>query len=150
MDPEIVERSEMLMAGVIYYGKAVAEIDIHGLWQVYDKSEPAIPNRIDGTWYELHVGKEQGNGVYSVFVGVAVSELGELPVEVCLKVIPAGKYAHFEHFMKDGGFGEAFAGVESWVKESGTKTADFGLQLYDSDFDPSNENSILHIYIPLA
>ena len=52
--------------------------------------------------------------------------------------------------MKDGGFGHAFAQVETWVKDSGADVDDFALELYDSDFDPANENSVLHIYIPLA
>ena len=150
MKPEIVERQMMLLAGVMNCGEDVKEIDIHGLWQVYDQSESGIQNRIDGTWYELHVGKEQGHGIYSVFAGAEISEIGELPIEVSVKVVLAGSFAHFAHCMKDGGFGEAFAKVEAWVKESGTEAQGFALELYNSDFDPSNENSILHIYIPLA
>ena len=150
MKPEIVERPMMLLAGVIDCGKDVTEIDIHKLWQAYEQSESSIQNCIDGAWYELHVGAEQGGGIHSVLVGVGISELDALPIEVSVKIVPAGKYAHFAHCMKDGGFDRAFVNVEAWVKESGTKVKDYGLQLYDSDFDPANENSILHIYIPLV
>lgn len=150
MKPEIVDRSMMLLAGVVNCGKDVTEIDIHNLWQIYEQSEAGIQHRVDGIWYEVHVGKEQGHGIYSVIAGAEISELAELPIEMCVKVIPAGKYAHFTHCMKDGGFGTAFERVEVWVKEAGAQVIDFGLQLYTSDFDPSNNNSILHIYIPLA
>jgi predicted transcriptional regulator YdeE len=149
MKPEIVERPRLLLVGVINCGKSVADIDIHGLWSVYAQSESRIQNRIDGSWYELHVGRTQGNGIYSVIAGVEVKKAGEMPVEASLKVVPAGKYVHFVHCMKDGGFGDAFAKVDNWVKQSGTKVKDFGLQLYDHDFDPKNESSLLHIYIPM-
>lgn len=150
MKPEIVQRPGLLLAGVMNCGKDVSEIDIHRLWKVYEQSESGITKRIDGAWYELHIGNGQGHGIYSVIAGVGISEIGELPIEVSVKVIPVGKYAHFAHCMKQGGFDEAFTQVEAWVKESGAVTHDFGLQLYDSDYDPSDENSILHIYIPLV
>ncbi len=150
MKPEIVERPSVLLAGVINCGKGVTDIDIHGLWNVYAKSESAIQNRVEGMWYELHVGTKLGNGIYSVIVGVEVMELVELPIEISLRVVPAGEYAYFSHCMKDGGFSEAFDKVEAWVNESGTKVKDFGLQLYDKDYDPKNDNSILHICIPLV
>ena len=150
MEPEVVERERLLLAGITNCGKDVTAIDIGGLWSIYGTSEAGIPNRVDGAWYELHIGKKLGNGIYSVTAGVEVSEVGELPIELSLKVVPAGWYAHFAHCMKDGGYGHAFAQVEAWVKESGTALRDFGLQLYDQDFDPENEESILHIYIPLS
>ena len=149
MKPDIVELPRLLLAGVTDCGKDIGAIDIHGAWDVYMQSEPGIHNRIRGTWYELHVGKEQGNGICSVVVGAAIRELGDLPIEVSLRVVPAGRYAHFAHRMRDGGFDDAFAGVDAWVRESGTEVRDFGLQRYDHDFDPEDEESILHIYIPL-
>jgi len=150
MEPEIVERTKLLLAGVINTGKDVGNIDIQNLWNVFEKSESSIPNHIKGKWYELHVGNELGNGIYSVIAEAEIREIGELPVEVSLKIIPAGKYIHFTHPMKDGGFSEAFAQVGDWINRSNTKVKDFGLQFYDSDFNPEeNENSILHIYIPL-
>ena len=89
MEPSVVERSRLVLAGVIDCGKAVGDIDIHGLWDVYGRSEPGIENRMDGSWYELHVGSEQGNGIYSVMAGAEISEIGELPVEVVVKVVRA-------------------------------------------------------------
>ena len=150
MKPEIVDRERLVLAGVTYCAGDVSDIDIHELWNVYGQSEPSIKNRIDGYWYELHIGKEQGNGIYSVTAGTEISELMDLPIEISIKIIPAGRYAHFAHCMKEGGFGEAFAKVDNWVKKSGTGTKDFGLQLYDNEFNPKDKNSILHIYIPLV
>lgn len=149
MKPIIVDRPQLLLAGISVTGKNVTEIDIYGLWQIYTKSEPAMNQRIDGFWYELHVGTELGNGIYSVFIGAEVRGIGNLPVELSLKVIPEGKYAHFAHCLKDGGYGAAFAGVEQWVKQTGTPVKDFGLQVYDINFNPADQNSVLNIYIPL-
>lgn len=150
MTPEFVQRPSLLLAGVTDCGKDVTEIDIHGLWDVYMRSEPQIPHRIDGCWYELHVGGEQGHGIYSVTAGAEVSEIGALPVEVSVRVVPAGQYAHFAHCMRDGGFREVFARIDAWVKQSGSQAKGFGLQLFDRDFDLANESSILHIYVPMA
>jgi predicted transcriptional regulator YdeE len=150
MKPEILSRSRLLLAGIMASGKEVSEVDIPGLWSAYEESEPGIPNRIDGSWYELHIGVELGCGIYSVIAGAEISEPAELPVEVSLKVVPAGKYAHFAHRMKDGDYHDAFAQVEKWVNESQIEILDFGLQHYDRDFDPDNKDSILHIYIPLG
>ncbi len=63
---------------------------------------------------------------------------------------PAGRYAHFVHRMADGGFSKAFAQVNARVQASGTAVGNFDLQHYGPDFDPTNDDSILHIYIPLA
>jgi predicted transcriptional regulator YdeE len=150
MQPEIIQRKKLLLAGITNCGKDVTAIDILGLWSIYDKSQAGIPNRIEGTWYELHIGNELGHGIYSVTAGAEVNEIGELPVEVSMKVVPAGRYAHFAHCMKDGGFDDAFAKVEAWVEETGTEVRDFGLQLLNQDFDPQKNDSTLHIYIPLS
>ena len=149
MNPEIVERPKLLLAGIVGCGKSVSDIDIYGLWNVYAQSEPSIRKRIDGSWYELHVGSSQGNGIYSVMAGAEVTEAEELPVEISLKVLPAGMYAHFLHCMKNGTYSNAFAKIDAWVKKSGAKVKDFGLQIYDRDFEHGNESSILHIYIPI-
>jgi hypothetical protein len=58
MKPEIIERKPLLLVGITNCGKDVTVVDIHRLWSIYEKSEAGIPNRIDGTWYELHVGNE--------------------------------------------------------------------------------------------
>jgi len=41
-------------------------------------------------------------------VGVEVSEVGGLTVEIFSKVVPAGKYAVYTHYFSDGGYGQAF------------------------------------------
>ena len=150
MVPEIVECPQMFLVGVMHCAKDLAEVDIHGLWDMYGLIEPLIENRIDGAWYELHVGAQQGHGLHSVVAGVAVSELGSLPIECVLKVIPQGIFTHFSHSMKEGGYDGAFRRIDKWVHETGTETRDYGLQLFDSAFNPEDEDSILHVYIPLA
>jgi predicted transcriptional regulator YdeE len=97
----------------------------------------------------LHVGVDLGQGIYSVTVGAEVSEVTDVPIQGVLKVIPGGRYAHFPHRMSNGGYGEAFSQIEHWVEASGTTVEEFGLQLYDRDFDPAKKESVLHIFIPL-
>ena len=150
MEPEFMERNTLLLAGIVDCGNSVADIDIHGLWRIYDLTQSDIENRIEGNWYELHIGKEKGNGLYSVTVGVEVSKIEALPVEVVIRIVPGGKYAHFEHSMKDGGFSDAFAKVEAWAKEKNSRSIDFGLQRFDKTFDVDKGESVLHIYIPVV
>jgi len=149
MKSEIVQRPQILLAGVVGSGKDVNGINIRELWNSYNQSDPKIEHRVEGAWYELHIGEKQGNGIYSVLAGVQIEKVGTLPAEISVKVLPAGKYIHFAHCMKDGGFGEAFAEIEAWIKENRVEVKDFGLQHYDAAFDPNNKDSILHIYIPL-
>ena len=147
MVPETLERPGLCIAGVIKSGSVVEDIDIGRLWEVYHRSEPQIPFRIDGMWYELHVGSPAGNGLYTVMVGSKIERIGDLPIEVSMKRIPAGRYAHFAHSMKEGCYGDAFARIDTWVKQSGTRVRGFGLQLCGADFHP--QHGILNIYIPL-
>jgi len=150
MTPDLIERESLWLAGVTQTGKSVADVDIHGLWGVYQELEAAIPGRIEGAWYELHVGAEAGIGIYAVMAGAEIGQVGDLPVEISVRRVPGGPYAHFRHPMKEGDYGEAFARVDAWTRETGTGVRNFGLQLYDRDFDPHDpENSILHIFIPL-
>ena len=149
MKPEIIEQEKMLLAGVINCGKDVTEIDIHELWNNYGKSEKNISHIVPGIWYELHIGTELGNGIYCVMAGVEVKEVDDLPLEVSLKAVPAGKFAHFSHCMKDGSYGAAFKEIENWLHKNSVSCKDFSLQVYDKNFDPNDENSILHVYIPL-
>ena len=118
MTPEIVERPRMLLAGIVGCGKDVSGINISELWHAYEKSEPGIENRIDGSWFELHVGEKLGNGIYTVLAGAQVNRIGEQPTEVSVKVVPAGMYAHFAHCMKNGGFDRAFADIDEWIKNN--------------------------------
>ena len=150
MKPEIVERPELLLAGVISCGEDVGEIDIHGLWGIYNQTESSIPDQVEDAWFELHVGKQLGKGIYTVMVGVEIPHMVELPPEVSLKTVPGGRYAHFTHRMGDGSYGDAFARINAWVQESGTEVKDFGLQRYGSEFDPEDEDSSFQIFIPLA
>jgi len=150
MKPEIVERSSMLLVGMIDSSGEVGKIDIHGLWEIYNLTEPGIRDQVDGAWYELHIGPQLGKGIYTVMVGVELSTFAEQPLELCIKTIPAGEYAHFRHHMADGDYREAFARVDGWVLDSGVEVNDFGLQRYGSDFNPENEDSVFDIYIPLA
>ena len=151
MIPDLVERQSFWLVGATQTGKAVGDIDIHGLWEVYQEVEEKIPRRVDGAWYELHVGAEAGSGIYAVMAGVEAEDLGDLPIELSVRRVPGGQYAHFRHPMKEGDYGEAFARVEAWTNDTGTRTLSFGLQLYDRDFNPQDpDSSILHIFIPLA
>ncbi len=69
MTPDLVDRQGFWLVGVTQTGKSVADIDICGLWDAYQELEAQIPGRIDGAWYELHVGAEAGNGIYTVMAG---------------------------------------------------------------------------------
>jgi hypothetical protein len=50
MQPEIVERQEFWLAGVVASGKEVSEIDIHALWDAYGQFEPELKHRVEGFW----------------------------------------------------------------------------------------------------
>jgi predicted transcriptional regulator YdeE len=150
MEPLEVTRKAAILAGVEAHGPDVSSIDIHGLWECYGPLQEEITDRIDNEWYELHVGTDLGRGTYSVMAAAEVTTVANLPVSIVVRVVPEGRYLHFQHRMGDGGFGEAFERIEKWIKGNKVTTEDFSIQHYTDGFDPSNPDSVLHVYVPVT
>ena len=167
MNPKIVEKKAMILAGFSFYGNPFEtrdpwseENEIGKLWARFmkffqdniEKMKDEIVN--PSNFYEVQIThpETQEKGEFEVFVGVQVSDLEQLPVEFVEKSIPASRYAIFtfqgDEIQEDWEFGV----LRNWMNDSGYQLAfPFNYQLYDHRFkgmDHLSESEI-DIYIPI-
>ena len=109
MDPKILERGQMNLIGMTYYGPIGGEgwseeNQIGQLWQRFnrfcEKKWVSIEDRVINPklGYEVSIWNEdefKETGDFCIFVGVEVEHLEEVPLELFGKVLPAGPYAYF-------------------------------------------------------
>jgi AraC family transcriptional regulator len=109
MEPRIIERNELTVVGMVYYGNPFhaegvtpEENEVGKLWTrfntYWDAHREAFKHEVDAdiAW-ELHVvGDEyEQTKEYAVMVGVEVSAIEDPPDPIFCKVLPAGQYAVF-------------------------------------------------------
>jgi hypothetical protein len=107
MESKIVERGELVLAGMTFYGDPFtqasawdADNEVGALWKRFMGLLAAEPGAIVGragpadAMYELHVpvAETPRTGRYEVFVGVEVTRAAVIPLCCSLKVVPAGRY----------------------------------------------------------
>lgn len=109
MEPRIIDRGELTILGMIYYGNpfwnaeaGAAENEIGKLWTrfnaYYDSNRLAFKQEVNpSVGWELHIGTDEYEETkeYYVLVGVEVAEIEDMPAPVFAKVLPAGTYAVF-------------------------------------------------------
>ena len=153
MKPEFVKKPEVTLVGLIGCAPEVGQLDIGGLWQRYeDRHSRSIKHEVEGKGYEIHIEEETAPPMHFCLVGVEVSKIEDLPVELFAKVVPACAYAVFTHQFKDGGFGDAFKVVYEWIEKSDfTPAYQFDIQCYDARFKgPEDPESIIEIWVPVV
>ncbi|MFO7712120.1 MAG: GyrI-like domain-containing protein [Dehalococcoidia bacterium] len=151
MHPEFVKKPEMTLVGFVGCGADVSQLDICGLWKRFDAHSKHIKNQVEDRSYEIHIQEETAPPMHFCLVGVEVSKLDDLRLELFAKVVPACEYAVFTHRFRDGGFGHAFKAVYNWLENSEYAPAyPFDIQCYDSRFKgPEDPESILEIWVPV-
>jgi len=152
MKPRIVSKPEMTLVGLVGCAADVSQLDICGLWERFDGHLKHIRHQVEGKSYEIHVQEETTPPMHFCLVGVEVSRIEHLPIELFIKVVPACEYAVFTHQFKDGGFADAFKAVYDWLQKSQyTSAYPFDIQCYDSRFkSPDDPDSVVEIWVPVA
>ncbi|MHA2271986.1 MAG: GyrI-like domain-containing protein [Candidatus Hodarchaeales archaeon] len=160
------EKHSLRLIGCIFYGDPFhsaggwsEENEIGLTWQrfsvLYEKHKDFIQqhqiNR-DLT-YEVHIEPAEypKTKKFYVFVGVEVSALNEIPLEMFNNILPPARYAIFTFKGKEMFRGGDFI-WKKWLPESGYRESHpFLIQAYDDKrFDHRNiENSELDYYIPI-
>jgi AraC family transcriptional regulator len=167
MEPKIVEKGQIILVGFSFYGDPFAESggwteenEVGRLWQrflvYWAGNEDRVKHRRgDGLAYEVHVGgyeETASMGHYEVFVGMELTELGDMPVQLLVKVLPPTRYAVFTLR------GEQIASdwprmiYDEWLPGSGYESAhDYLIELYDQRFKGLENlaESELDIYVPV-
>jgi predicted transcriptional regulator YdeE len=167
MEPEIVERDRIILVGFSFFGDPFSE---HGGW-TEENEVGRLWNRFLAYWvenrdrvkhlrdndlaYEVHVGGYQetdAKGYYEVFVGMAVTELEDVPVQLLVKVLPPTQYAVFtllgEQIVSDW----PRMVYREWLPAVGRESAhDYLIELYDRRFKGLENlaESRLDVYVPV-
>lgn len=155
MEPQLVEKPEMTLVGVVGCGSSVSDLDIAGLWKRFDDEHGKsvkIKHQVEEKGYELHIEEETLPKMHFCLVGVQVQKLEDMPIELFAKSVPACRYAVFTHCFKDGGFGDAFKAVYGWLENSEYAAAHcFDIQCYDARFkSPDDPESVVEIWVPIV
>jgi len=148
MEPKIIDRNQLIIAGMVYYGNPFHAADaspdqneVGKLWgcfnTYYEKNTERFTGEVNPKMaWELHITTDEYEETkeYYVMVGVEVSEIADLPLPIFAKVLPAGSYAVFtlrgEEMVKD--WGKAI--YKEWLPASEYEEAlQITLEKYDED-----------------
>ena len=166
MEPTIIESGPTMLAGMVFYGDPFAggegwsqENEIGRLWgrfnRFWDDRQADIRHVVDGSvGFELHVEPVEyaETKCFYVMVGVEISDLAGLPLELSVKVLPAGTYAVFTLRGPEITSNWPDAIYKGWLPGSGYEEAHkFTVERYDGERfkgvqDPESE---LDIWVPV-
>ena len=152
LEPRIVERPELVLAGFVASGPSVHEMDFHALWARFQSEVADIKHQVEGAAYELHVQTEAEPAMHFAIAGVQVTKIEDLPAEAFVKVVPAATYAVFTMKFVDG-FEKVYERIWAWLAES-PYTGDpftYDIQRYGHRFkSPEDPESEVDIYVPVS
>ena len=176
MKPKIIERGPTMLAGMVFYGDPFAgtegwsqENEIGRLWgrfnRFWDDHQAEIRGAGKGgaakgrvvngnVGYELHVEPSEypETKCFYVMVGVEISDLADLPLELSVKTLPAGTYAVFTLRGPEITSNWPDAIYKGWLPQSGYEEAHkFTVERYDGERfkGPNDPESELEIWVPV-
>jgi predicted transcriptional regulator YdeE len=166
MEPKIIDRAHIMLVGFSFFGDPfklsggwTEENEIGRVWQRFMAYFMQQHDRIKhvasaSVFYELQIehAETRRTGEFEVFVGLEVSQLEDVPVELSIKILPPAMYAVFTLV------GAQIKSdwprlIEDWLSQSGYRRAgDYGFQYYDERFKDMQhiEESMLDVYVPVT
>jgi len=148
LNPNIIQRKEMLVAGVSGDGFKTGEV-----WDRFEKLCEEIPvnGRISESGYEVRLYED---GESTVHVGYLVSAETVDPAYTVLR-LPASQYASFEVYVANGYDSENSA-MNEWLatntegySERLLGKAHYCVEYYDERFNGNESGSIVEIWVPI-
>ena len=167
MNPKIIKKEAMILAGFSFFGNPFEESDpwsegneIGKLWQRFMAFVQQYASDLKGiiaqddVFYEVHISHPETKvkSEYEVFIGVAVDQIKDVPVELLVKVLPATQYAVFTLEGEQINSDWHFMIYQQWMPDSGYSAAyEYGFQAYDDRFKGMDNlaDSVLDVYIPI-
>jgi predicted transcriptional regulator YdeE len=165
MEPKIIERGPTSLVGMDFYGDPFSggkgwsrENEIGKLWQrfssFWDAKQSQIEHVVDpNVGYEVHIEPEeyQETKHFYVMVGVEVSRIGVVPLELSFRVLPPTTYAVFTLRGKEITSNWQTRIFKEWLPDSGYEEAHrFLIEYYGPSFkgmdDPESE---LEVHVPI-
>jgi len=166
MEPRIIEKEEIILVGMIFYGDPFKstggwseENEIGKLWKrfstYWDKHGELLKNVVDpNVGYKVHIEPEEYAETknFYVMVAVKVAKIEALPLELSIKVLPPSTYALFTLRGKEITSNWPDEVYQKWLPESGYKEAHkFTIECYDGERFKGMDNpeSELDVYVPI-
>jgi predicted transcriptional regulator YdeE len=151
MEPNLVEKEEMIIAGVSRSGDETGKV-----WEDYMKLEKLNPlkNTVEPVGYEVRM-YPGGVGPGQVHIGMNVTDSNVPPEYKCLSV-PASLYAEFLIYPAKG-YGSSNEEMETWLSDNADKYTQrymegnaYGIEVYDERFKGNEDpESVVGILVPL-
>lgn len=154
MNPNIIKRNKIILAGVLGDGNKTAEI-----WKNFIELDEKYPlvNKVSDDGYEVRI-FDSAKGEEKVFVGCEIKENAKTK-DICgiydFFKIPSSEYASFDVYVEDGYESENNA-MSEWLtsNENGYvrnlfEGNPYCVEHYDARFDGNNAESIVEIWLPV-
>jgi AraC family transcriptional regulator len=155
MDPLIVEKPEILLVGIPYFGDPAGG-EFAQTWERFVEHEKAISNRVNPNEFfglEFYTADMQKSHRWYYLASVEVANLDEIPLPLVAKRLPACTYAVFTVQGGLAKLGETFGyAYGTWLPGSNYQVAHpFDFEFYEEDRFKGGEvaDSELEIYIPV-
>ena len=155
MEPRIVEKSEIILIGMVYFGDPSGG-EFAKTWELFDRHMSSIPGRVNEREFyglEFYTEEFQQSHKWYYMAAVETTNLDEIPLEMVGKRLPASKYAVFTVTggLKNIGsmFGYAYV---TWLPSSDYEIAyPYDFEFYDEERfkGGQSEDSEIDLYIPI-
>ena len=154
MNPNMIKRNKIILAGVSGDGNKTAEI-----WKRFMELDDEYPlvNKISDDGYEVRI-FDSTTGEEKVFVGCEIKKNVETKVDCGVYEyfkIPSSEYASFDVYVEDGYESENNA-MSEWLtsNEKGYvrnlfEGKPYCIEHYDARFNGNNAESIVEIWLPV-
>jgi predicted transcriptional regulator YdeE len=165
MDMIFVSRPAVILMGMSFYGDPFkdagdwsASNEIGRLCKRYmdyaaENKEALQPRIIREDIYEVHIYNEEtdSKGYFEVFIGQEISRIDDLPLELSIKILPAGQYAEI-NLVGETIISDWYLDLDRQLeKSSWQRRAPFFFQVYDRRYKGLDRiaESELTAYIPV-
>ena len=167
MQPEIITRDRIILAGLSFFGDPFSRADaweedneIGRLWNrffsFYGEHKDQLKYiRNEKAMFEVHIENTAtaARGMYEVFVGLELTKIDAFPFHGLLKILPAATYAVFTLAGNLIFTDWARDVYQEWLPAAGYKRCyTYGFNLYDERFRGMDklDESELDVYIPVS
>ncbi len=166
MDPRFVDTGQIFLAGFSFFGNPfdasaawTEENEIGRLWQrlftYLGRYGERLKHAKQGVGYEVHLETDETAvmGHFEVFVGMEITQLAGVPVEMLVKILPASRYAVFTLTGNEIISDWPRQIYQEWLPASGYRAAHrYSFQWYDHRFKGMDNlaESTIEIYVPVT
>ncbi len=150
MEPKIIEKPEMKLVGVVYYGDNKSD-EIPEFWNNHFSEVSSIGSRIDKNGcfgFCFHNTDYIKKGLFHYMPAVEVENFDDIPITAVAKTVPAHKYAVFTHTKDAEKLGETYEYIYgTWFPHKKyKKNESFDFEYYTED---EKGKSIIELHIPI-